>query len=277
MRLVNAVSAILALALAWPAAAEEPPAAAAERLLDLARQKRLTDPLAEEAARLLAHPDPFVAAIAEWAIATKVGIENSGQEIRWPRPNPPKWFTAWLALNPAFLLDADYARLAVLWGIHNHGGKFLDSVGSILKRARGAAREAGSSPAVARQLDAIMAIQARLAERLRAAPDDLVGHRKLWLDARRAARPIVLANPAAGFGQLLFVKCHPAHSHRNITGSQYPWCHKPGGDICVQTGLQPGAPVRGVLNGQLGPGHVRGLDLWWDADRVVFGYARQPA
>ncbi len=32
--------------------------------------------------------------------------------------------------------------------------------------------------------------------------------------------------------------------------------------------------LRNLLNGALGPGHVHGMDLWWDADRVVFGYAR---
>jgi len=29
-----------------------------------------------------------------------------------------------------------------------------------------------------------------------------------------------------------------------------------------------------VLNGALGPGHVHGMDLWYDGSRVVFGYAR---
>ncbi|HUT37571.1 MAG TPA: hypothetical protein VNE39_29090 [Planctomycetota bacterium] len=276
MTWLRLVAGFLLVLLLGPAAAGATAMESAERLLGLARQKRLTDPLAEQAAQLVGHDDPFVAAIAEWAIAIKVGIENSGQQIAWPRPDPPQWFKAWASLKPEFLLDADYARFAILWGIHNDGSKLLSSVGSILKRAEGAAREAGPSPAIAKQLDAIRAIQAKLAERLKAAPDDLTDHRKLWLEARRAARPIVLANPAVDFDRLVFVKRHPAHSHRNITGSQYPWCHKPGGDICVQTGLQPGAPVRGVLNGQLGPGHVRGLDLWWDADRVVFGYARQP-
>ena len=33
--------------------------------------------------------------------------------------------------------------------------------------------------------------------------------------------------------------------------------------------------MRNLLAGQLGPGHVHGMDLWWDADRVVFGYARK--
>lgn len=278
--LIAGVCYALITATARPEPTQPPPAdamGAAERLLALAREKRLTDSQAAEAARLLKDPDPFVAALAEWAIATKVGIENSGQEARWPRPNPPQWFTHWAALNADFILDADYARHAVLWAIHRDGRKLLDSIGAILRRAEGAAREAGPSPTVAAQLDAIRSAQARLAERLKTAPDDLSGHRRLWLQARRAARPIVLANPALDFSRLLFVKCHPAHSHRNITGSQYPWCHKPGGDICVLDGFRPGAPARGVLSGQLGPGHVHGLDLWWDADRVVFGYARQPA
>jgi hypothetical protein len=34
--------------------------------------------------------------------------------------------------------------------------------------------------------------------------------------------------------------------------------------------------LRSVLNGALGPGHVHGMDLWWDGSRVVFGYARTP-
>ncbi len=31
---------------------------------------------------------------------------------------------------------------------------------------------------------------------------------------------------------------------------------------------------RSLLNRALGPGHVHGMDLWWDGDRVVFGYAK---
>jgi hypothetical protein len=32
--------------------------------------------------------------------------------------------------------------------------------------------------------------------------------------------------------------------------------------------------VRYLLSGALGPGHVHGLDLWFDGDRIVFGYAQ---
>ena len=40
-------------------------------------------------------------------------------------------------------------------------------------------------------------------------------------------------------------------------------------------GRAEGEPqVRPLLHGALGPGHVHGMDLWWDATRVVFGYAQ---
>ncbi|NQT39372.1 MAG: hypothetical protein HQ581_17880, partial [Planctomycetes bacterium] len=128
---------------------------------------------------------------------------------------------------------------------------------------------------VARQLDRLQSIHKTLQRQVAEKPHDILGHRRLWLAARRAARPIVLANPAVDFAGLVFITRHSAHSHRNITGSQYPWVHKPGGDIWVRTGLDPDGQVRPVLQGTLGPGHVHGIDLHWDADRVVFGYASQ--
>ncbi len=259
------------------------PTLAAELLLGLAEKKRLDDDLAARAAGLLGHGDPLVRALADWAISTRVENDNKGQHIAWPRADPPEWFRCWKGQSPEALVDHDYARFAILWSIHYDGQRMLDSVGAILGRARGAASEASKHPKpevrarVARQLDQIESIRARLAEEIDKSPHDLTAHRRLWLGARRAARPIVLANPAVDFDRLVLVKAHAPHSHRNITGSQYPWVHKPGGGIYVQQGLEPGSPVREVLAGKLGPGHVHGIDLHWDADRVVFGYARQPA
>lgn len=254
----------------------------AETLLATARDGKLTDSAAEEAAGLLADDDPFVAGIAEWAIATKVNNENDGQVERWPGNDPPAWFVRWSGLDGDFWLAADYVRQATVWGIHRDANGLLASAGLIVRRASGSLADAElrglPAEAVASlrtQLDRLQALRDQLAARIAQAPNDLSGHRRIWLAARHTARTIVLANPAVDFGQVAFVKCHPG-SFPNITGSQYPWGHKPGGDIGVQAGLHPGDPVRDVLDGRLGPGHVHGIDLWWDADRVVFGYARQP-
>ena len=254
----------------------------AEALWRLAEGKKLGDSLAETAARLLAHEDPFVRALAEWAIAIRVNSDNNARDVVWPRADAPDWFVRWSSLEAGFLLEADYARLAIQWDIHRDSAGMFSGVGKIIERARGAAGEVlptatvETSEMIASQLATLEGIQRRLAAKIKEAPTDLLEHRRLWLAARHAARPIVMANPAIDFDELLFVLRHSAHSHRNITGSQYPWVHKPGGDIVVKSGLDPDGAVRGVIDGQLGPGHVRGIDLWWDADRVVFGYARQP-
>ncbi|NLY01128.1 MAG: hypothetical protein GXY83_33975 [Rhodopirellula sp.] len=254
-----------------------------ELLWRIAVHQRLTDAQAALAAELLDHDDPFVRALADWAIATRVGMDNSGQEIAWPRSDPPSWYARWAAIPPEAQLEADYSRIAILGNTHYSAQRLGSSSSAIFKRARGAAEEAlgaaseQSRKLIEEQLADVETICDELERLARAEATHLTVMRRRWLDARRAARPIVLANPAIDFSELVFVTQYPVHSHRNITGSQYPWASKPGGDICVQSGLEPGSAVRHVIDGRLGAGHVHGIDLWWEADRVVFGFARQPA
>ena len=260
------------------------PGVAAEVLWRTALKGRLSDQAAKLAGELLTREDPFVGGLAEWAIATKVGMENGGQVAVWPKADAPEWFDRWYGLDAEFLLEADYARLAIRYNIHHDGKKLLGSAGAILARAGAVANEVSAAVStsdetramVTRNLERLESIRKRLAREVVEAPQDIAGHRGLWIEARRAARPIVMANPAVDFARLLFLKRHSAHSHRNITGSQYPWIHKPGGDICIKSGLNPGDEVHPVIDGRLPTGHVHGMDLWWDADRVVFGYAAQP-
>ncbi|NQT87615.1 hypothetical protein HQ560_12670, partial [bacterium] len=262
------------LSLCLAAGAADAPLDVAERLLSTADRGALTDAQAATAATLLDHPDPFVRGIAEWAITTKVQLENAGQRLRWPREDLPPWYVVWQRLAPAFLLEADYVRQATGWRIHRNPASARGSVAKIHRRARGAASQAPAhrQALVAGHMARLQAIQAKMAG-LR--PDDAAGHRALWLAARKAARPIALANRAVDFDHVAFIVRHSAHSHRNITGSQYPWVHKPGGDILIKFGLHPDAPCRPVIGGKLGPGHVHGMDLWWDGDRFCFAWARQ--
>lgn len=254
---------------------------AAELLWRIAVHKGLTDELAAQAGELLGDADRFAQALAEWAIATRVGCDNGGQEVVWPRPDPPPWFRRWAGLSHDFLVDADYIRCAVVGDLQYAPQRLALSAQETLRRAEGVAaeiRRCGSpeaASAATRQLETLARICAQLAERVATSREDVAGHRRLWLEARRAARPIVLAHPAIDFRQIVFTKRYPAHTHRNITGSQYPWVHKPGGDIYVLEGWGPEGRLRPVIDGRLGPGHVHGMDLWWDADRVVFAYARQ--
>ena len=185
--------------------------------------------------------------------------------------------------------------------------------------------------------------------------------RALYLDARWAVRRLVFANPLLNFDRLLFVKRFTQEAYPDVCLNHMPWVSRPGGDICVLSGTQPGGlfaefaepktpasqppnrkspettaqpsralintplqrgaadgseietvstvstargkplkrfsaqaspstplkrgvnekssevsqlNVRSLLNRALGPGHVHGMDLWWNGDRVVFGYAK---
>lgn len=245
---------------------------AGEVLRTAAEQGQLTDPLAEIAASLLDDRDPFVRALAEWSLATRVARDNNGQTVVWPRKSSPPWFLAWSQLPPASLLELDYCRQGIVWGLHRDVQAIKASADKIVRRAEGVlARRGTGGHAIG-----LRSLRDDLVRRIEAAPTPLAAHRRAWLELRHAAREIVLQHAPIDFDRVLFVAGYPGHSLRNITGSQYPWAHKPGGDLCVKTGFHPADPASGLIDGRLGPGHVHGADLWWNADRVVFGFARQP-
>ncbi|MBE3070589.1 MAG: discoidin domain-containing protein, partial [Planctomycetes bacterium] len=119
---------------------------------------------------------------------------------------------------------------------------------------------------------ALADVAARLAALPADAPADV--RRAVYLDARRAVRRLAFANPLLEFDRLLFVKRFTQEAYPDVCLNHMPWVSRPGGDICILEGLESPREVRTLLAGALGPGHVHGMDLWWDADRVVFGYAK---
>ena len=164
-------------------------------------------------------------------------------------------------------------------------------VAACIERARGAAQrlqEDGVDPGdTAGQLEAL---SARLAALPADAPED--AKRALSFDARWVLRSLVLRNPLLDFDALLFVKRFTQETYPDVCLNHMPWVSRPGGDICVlqrndgARGLfasladprtppeEPAASLRYLLNRALGPGHVHGMDLWFDGTRIVFGYAR---
>lgn len=119
---------------------------------------------------------------------------------------------------------------------------------------------------------------AALAGRWAALPADAPpsDRQTLYLEARRVLRRLVFADPLLDFREILFVKRFTQEAYPDVCLNHMPWVSRPGGDIALLTLAGPDAEpaVRTLLNGGLGPGHVHGIDLAWEADRVVFGYAR---
>lgn len=96
----------------------------------------------------------------------------------------------------------------------------------------------------------------------------------LYLEARAMARRIALTAPCIDFDELLFVKRYTQQTYPDVCLNHMPWVSRPGGDIFVLSPVAPDGRVRPVLGGQLGPGHVHGVDLSWSGQRIVFGYAQ---
>ncbi len=100
--------------------------------------------------------------------------------------------------------------------------------------------------------------------------------REQYLRVRRLVRRLAFANPLLNFNQVLFVERFTQETYPDVCLNHMPWVSRPGGDLCVLTlkGMDGAPEVRPILKGTLGPGHVHGMDLHWDGQRIVFGYAK---
>ncbi|MDO4569707.1 MAG: hypothetical protein Q4D38_04930 [Planctomycetia bacterium] len=255
--------------------------AVAEIIWTIFKEKKWTDELCEMAAQLLESRDVVAVMWADWALSIRTGWENSQEVPPWTyeRESKPVWFAKWLAFPQERFHELDYWRVAASWEAHRTLGSLKASANKFLTRADGLyheilANESASPEQKSRAQAARQNALEILAKIERS--EDIFEARQLYVDFRTATREIILANPALDFDEILFTKRHSVHGLRNITGSQYPWSHKPGGDLCVKSGFSPSAPTRPLIQGRLEQGHVHGTDLHWDGERIVFGYAEQP-
>jgi len=115
-----------------------------------------------------------------------------------------------------------------------------------------------------------------LERRERADGPDPAARAELYRRARWLARDVAFSNPALEMNALLLVKRFTQQPYPDVCLNHMPWTSRPGGDICVLSPVRPDGEIRPLIGGQLGPGHVHGVSLWFDGDRVAFGYARTP-
>jgi len=226
-----------------------------------ARTGNVDDAVAAVAGKLLNHKDIFVRAMAEWAITRKVGNDNNHEEIKWTAAGDAPWFKKWLAITPAQRVEMDYCRQAVELGLYNDADKLKASVDEFIARAD----NMGARP------DPIKAIRTKMD-----AASDIAALRGLWLDARRAMRPIAFARSELDFDQIMVYTRFTMHYKPNVCGVHTSWAYKPGGDIVIVSGLERHKSIKNLIAKRLGPGHVHGLDLSFDAGKVVFSWASQP-
>ncbi|MBM3500131.1 MAG: hypothetical protein FJX74_15855, partial [Armatimonadetes bacterium] len=142
-------------------------------------------------------------------------------------------------------------------------------------------QQAAGAPAEAarRGRERLAALAERVAA-LRSGPEAVEEWRALREEQRLALREVALADPRLDFARLLFVKRFSQQSYADINVNHHAWGSRPGGSIhtlALGRGLFDAPATTDVLGGRLGPGNVHGLDLDWDARRIVFAYAQSPS
>ncbi len=241
-----------------------------------------TEVIGRRAGELLDHPDPFIRALAEWAIAIRLGVECEGRRAKpWPSAETTDWYRRWLELKGPALLECDYVRQAVALGWHRDAQSLVESTETLVRRVEHMAawaRDRTTPEKVARldrALENVTKARSVLTNLAARKPGELPALRKQWLRLRRAIRDVVFENPDLNVDEILFAtRCGPDNG--NITNGGVRDIFGPGGDIYIKRGLSPTVPARPLIAGRLGSGHLRGLDLHWEADRLVFSYLRQP-
>jgi hypothetical protein len=148
---------------------------------------------------------------------------------------------------------------------------FVHPVRETLERARRLLQDFGGT--AQRPFPTLWQRADELAEHERTNGADPAARAALYREARWLAREVAFQNPLLP-DRLIFVKRFTQQSYPDVCLNHMPWVSRPGGDICILSPLRPDGEALPLLNGKLGPGHVHGMDLWWDANRVVFGYAK---
>ena len=225
----------------------------------------------QEATGLLKHDDLFVRALAEFAVSETVGQTNNGQEVVWTaeKLKDEPWFATWSATTHDQRIAYDYVRHLFLRNQTVTPDTMVADLSEALARS-----EQMLKAGMGRDKEFVQTCQAvaRLRDQLKAAADK--DCQKLWLQARLLWRQAVLRQQGVDFNQVLLYTRHSFHHKPNVCGMMTPWSHKPGGDILLVT-VKDGKATP-VTQGKLGPGHFQGMDLGYEADKIVFSFAAQP-
>jgi hypothetical protein len=242
----------------------------AAELERLANESKLSadstaDPRLAEIAGGLKSDDVFVRALAHAAAAQLVGHANNKDVVRISpedaaKSDAPQWLKAYAAVNVSELPVYDWIRHLALEGKLFSAAKLREEISLYSERAKKMGAESAG-------IDAIV---------VGSATADEATCRQLWLDARRQLRVVAFhyAELDDKNSNILLFTRQGFHYKPNVCGVHTNWSYKPGGDLMV---VDAGTGAAGpLLQGKLGQGHLHGFDLHYNADRVVFAYARQP-
>lgn len=237
-----------------------------------------TNQIAERAIKLLSHNDQIVSGLAEFAISNRVAVENAESLKEFPGKQIPDWYSTWLKrIEGDKSINLDYARQATERGIHRSVKALKAEADKVVSRTVSLCneiKEKGNDSQIKKADDALLKMKKTIAEMSKT--DDLFTVRNKYIDLRAIGREVILQNPGFDFQQIVYALHYGFDDFGNITNGGKSYVIKPGGDIYIKSGFNPASPVEALLEGKLGPGHTRGFELHYDADRILFSFAPQP-
>jgi hypothetical protein len=238
------------------------------------------DALCDRAARLLDHPNPVVQATAEWTLALRVRKQDGStrriERMFMVSEAPPAWYRTWHGRPADRTLAEDYARQLVHLNRHRTVEAVAGEIDRIVDRMERMLAAPGSK-AAQKPRDAFDAAAA--AARAAARTGDLDRAHRAYIALRRAARDVIAAArnefPREGF--VFFTNPRIPGGGWNVNVAVTGRTNTPFGGIYRKTGPDPATPAEPLLDKKtLGGGAVRGIDLHWDADRILFSYWHKP-
>lgn len=237
-----------------------------------------TNQIAERAIKLLNHNDQMVRGLAEFAISNRVAVENAESLKEFPGKQIPDWYSTWLKSTEGDKsINLDYARQATERGIHRSVKALKGEAEKVLSRTvnlYNEIKEKGNDSQIKKADDVLLKMKKTIAEISKY--DDLLTVRNKYIDLRANGREVILQNPGFDFQQIVYALHYGFDDFGNITNGGKSYVIKPGGDIYIKNGFNPASPIEALLEGKLGPGHTRGFELHYDADRILFSFAPQP-
>jgi hypothetical protein len=250
---------------------------------DKANKNYITlEELGQRAMPLYKHSDPFVRALAEWAVNVRIALNYQGNNPVPPLDKTSDWYQAWLvAANASNHASFDHIRQVAALGEHVNAASLVKSseknakrIAQLVEYQRGVAnpeQRARVDQAYARFEGALKSFD----QIAKTANPSLTPMREAWVQMRLAGREVVMANPDINFDGVVFAT-RTGNGGGNITNGALRDIYGAGGDIYVKKGLTPEAEAKPLIQGRLGLGHLRGLDMDFEAKKVVFSFLKQP-
>ncbi len=240
--------------------------------------EEIPDALWDRAARMLEHPDPVVQAMAEWALTLRVKRVNAKRgidDLFQPSDSSRAWYEKWQARPRELDLRDDYGRQLAMLNRHRDLPSLVTEIEKVAARmeaiaaaSKGRTAEAEAEAEVGNYF-ATLKTARELAE-----GKDLVKAHGAYLALRATAREVIkkLREEWPHEGIAFYTSWEITGGDWNVNVPVLPSTNKPGGDIYLKTTTDPAAAAEPQLQGRLGDGSNGGIDLIWEADRILFSF-----